>query len=80
MKAPNSLDFSRIEWHYTFTQRLASTMSTRYSFSKYAYYMVAIILIAEVEDAMGRHREEQLAFVGWVARGILQRSASFNYG
>lgn len=55
-------------------------MSTSYSFSKYAYYTVAIILIAEVEDAMGRHREEQLAFVGWVARGILQRSASFNYG
>lgn len=59
MRAPNLLGSSRIKWHYIFTQCLASTMSTNYSFSKYAYYMVAIILIDEVDDAMRRQRERR---------------------
>lgn len=45
-------------------QCLAHTMSCSYSFSKSAYYMVAIILIGEVDDALGRQRKGQLARLG----------------
>lgn len=54
-------------------------MSSSYSFSKSTYCTVAIILIGEVSDALGRQRKGQLALLGWIER-VFQRSTWLNCG
>ena len=58
-----------------FTWCLAWTTSSNYSFRKCTYYMGAIILIGELDDALEKHRKRQLALLGYIAGEIFQRSA-----